>query len=88
MSAMSCCVLTRAERPGVSLATLDKASDVLAIASRTDRKENILMPVDLEVEEPVEIGGRRFMPACLYLQSPLLSAKESDKAAHKLTARA
>ncbi len=88
MSSMSCCVLTRAERPGVSLATLDNARDVLAIASRNDRKENILMPVDLEIEEPVEIGGRRFKPACLYLQWPLSSAKKSDKAAQKLTARA
>ena len=85
---MSVCALRRAGRPGVSLATRERASDVSAIILRSERKENILMPVDLEVEEPVEIGGRRFMPACLYLQSPLLSAKESDKAAQKLTARA
>lgn len=65
---MSCCVLTRAARPGVSLATRDNASEVLAMASRNDRKENILMPVDLAGDEPVVRGGWRFIPACLYLQ--------------------
>ena len=58
----------RAARPGVSLATRDRACDVMAMLSRRDRRENILMLDEEEEDEPVMIGGSRFKPACLYLQ--------------------
>jgi hypothetical protein len=67
MSVMSVCVLTRVERPGVSFATCDRASEVLAMALRSERKENILIVDEEAGDEVVEMEGLRFMPACWYL---------------------
>ena len=64
---MSVCVLRRAGRPGVSLATRERASDVSAIILRSERKENILMPFEEAAAEAVVREGWRFMPACWYL---------------------
>ena len=64
---MSVCALRRAGRPGVSLATRERASDVSAIILRSERKENILMPFEEAAAEAVVREGSRFMPACWYL---------------------
>ena len=52
----------------MSLATRDSASDVLAIISRSERSENILMLAEEAGEEATAIEGLRLMPACWYLQ--------------------
>ena len=67
MAVMSVCALTSVERPGVSFATCDRASDVLAMTLRSERKENILMVDEESGDQVVEMEGLRFMPACWYL---------------------
>jgi hypothetical protein len=65
---MSVCVLIRAGRPGVSLATRESARDVLAIDLRSERNENILMVAEEAGEEAAAMEGLRFIPACSYLR--------------------
>jgi hypothetical protein len=67
MSVMSVCVLRSAGRPGVSLATRERACVVRAIKCRNVRNENILMLAE-EAVEPVVREGSRLMPACWYLR--------------------
>ena len=52
----------------MSLATRDSASEVLAIISRSERSENMLMVAEEAGEEATAIEGLRLMPACWYLQ--------------------